>query len=143
MKALMRTGIATLAASVGAGLVVMGVGAASADGGDDQAYAKREDNVKEWVVQADDDDDADDDGKFRADNTNTNSKSRASRGTRHSRESGGRSGDHTGSRGSAVSRDRDHSRGDKSRDWTRDGKGPKKRDFSANLTNDRSRNDTR
>ena len=41
-----------------------------------------------------------------------------------------------------MSRDRDRSRGDKTRDWTKDGKG-KRRDWSANKTNDRSRNDTR
>ena len=41
-----------------------------------------------------------------------------------------------------VSRDRDLSRGDKTRDWTRDG-GDKTRDKTANSTNDRSRNDTR
>lgn len=42
-----------------------------------------------------------------------------------------------------MSRDRDRSRGDNTRDKTRDGKGGKKRDWSANRTNDRSRNDTR
>ena len=41
-----------------------------------------------------------------------------------------------------MSRDRDISRGDKTRDWTRDG-GDKTRDKTANNTNDRSRNDTR
>jgi hypothetical protein len=138
MKALMRTGIATLATTVGAGLVVVGVGAANA-GSDDQVYGKREDGAKEWVLTADDDDDNGRDGT----NTRTRSRSKASGGTQHSRESSGRSGDRTGSRHSGASRDRDHSRGDKSRDWTRDGKGSAKRDFSANLTNDRSRNDTR
>jgi hypothetical protein len=151
MKALMRTGIATLATSVGAGLVVMGVSAANA--GDDQTYAKREDNAKAWVLSADDDDDGDDDGYRLGDRTNTGShgntgtrtrtRTGASNGTDHSREDSGRSGDRTGSRYSGASRDRDHSRGDKSRDWTRDGKGGATRDFSANLTNDRSRNDTR
>ena len=51
--------------------------------------------------------------------------------------------DNTNSRFTAVSRDRDLSRSDKTRDWTRDGKGGLKRDWSANKTNDRSRNDTR
>ena len=144
MKALMRTGIATLATSVGAGLVVVGVGAASASN-DDQTYAKREDNVKEWIVTADDDDD---DDNNRLSGTNTRTRTRGgthtrTRGTHHSREDSGRSGDNTGSRHTRMSRDRDHSRGDKSRDWTRDGKGGPTRDFSANLTNDGSRNDTR
>jgi hypothetical protein len=142
MKALMRTGIATLVTSVGAGLVVVGVGVASASN-DDQTYAKREDNAKEWILTADDDDDGDDDNRLSGTNTNTNTGSRISRGTRHTRESSGRSGDRTGSRHTRMSRDRDRSRGDKSRDFTRDGKGGPKRDFSANLTNDRSRNDSR
>lgn len=141
MKALMRTGIATLATSVGAGLVVVGVSAANADG-DDQTYAKREDSAQEWIVVADDDDDGDDDNRLR-DGTNTNTKTGISRGTRHSRESSGRSGDRTRSRGTAVSLDRDKSWGDKSHDFTRDGKGGVKRDLKPNLTNDRSRNDTR
>ena len=138
MKALMRTGIATLATSVGAGLVVVVVGAANA-GSDDQTYAKREDNAKEWVLVADDDDDADDDNRLR-DDTNSNS---ISAGTWHSRESSGRSGDRTRSGYTKRSWDRDKCWGDKSRDFTRDGKGGGTRDFSANLTNDRSRNDTR
>ncbi len=41
-----------------------------------------------------------------------------------------------------VSRDRERSRGDRTRDWTRDG-GDRTRDLTPNLTNDRSRNDTR
>jgi hypothetical protein len=156
MKALMRTGIATLATSVGAGLVVMGVSAANA-GGDDQAYAKREDSANAWVLSADDDDDGDDDG-FRLSDTNTRTRTGGSDGTHtrtrshgthtkigtnHTRTNTGRSGDKTGSRYSGVSRDRDNSWGDRTRDWTRDGKGGATRDFSANLTNDNSRNDTR
>ena len=41
-----------------------------------------------------------------------------------------------------MSRDRDQSRGDRTKDWTRDG-GDRTRDFSQNRTNDGSRNDTR
>ncbi len=48
----------------------------------------------------------------------------------------------TNSRFTAVSRDRDRSRSDKTRDWTRDG-GDRTRDWSANKTNDKSRADTR
>ena len=65
-------------------------------------------------------------------NDQSRNDSRASRNT----------GDNTRSNYTAVSRDRDISRADKTRDWTRDG-GNKKRDWSANKTNDRSRNDTR
>jgi hypothetical protein len=142
MKAWTRAGIATLATSVGAGLVVVGVGAANANDGD-QVYGKRDDNANEWIVVADDDDDGGDDNRLSGTNTNTNTGSGMSRGTRHSRESSGRSGDRTGSRYTRMSRDRDHSRGDKSRDWTHDGPGGGTRDFKPNLTNDRSRNDTR
>jgi hypothetical protein len=49
----------------------------------------------------------------------------------------------TDSRHSAVSRDRDRSRGDLTKDRTRDGKGDATRDHSRNHTNDKSRNDTR
>ena len=57
--------------------------------------------------------------------------------------SGVDSNDRTGSGHTGVSRDRDRSRGDKTRDWTRDGSGGIKRDWSGGHTNDRSRNDTR
>lgn len=55
----------------------------------------------------------------------------------------GKSNDRTNSRFTGVSRDRDRSRGDLTRDRTRDGKGGEKRDWSRHHTNDRSRNDTR
>jgi hypothetical protein len=120
MNALLRSGIVTLAGTVGAGMIVLGSGStASAE----EAYAKREDTAQEWVVATDDD--LDDDTNTGT-NTGTNSRSK----------------DNTGSRKTGVSRDRDRSRGDLSRDWTRDG-GDRTRDFSGNHTNDRSRNDTR
>ena len=85
----------------------------------------KKDEFKE-VVAMGDDDDGDDDSNSRSGYT-----------------SGVDSNDGTGSGHTGVSRDRDRSRGDKTRDWTRDGKGGIKRDFSAGHTNDRSRNDTR
>ncbi len=51
--------------------------------------------------------------------------------------------DNTRSNYSKVSRDRDRSRGDLTRDLTRDGGNGLTRDLSRNATNDRSRNDTR
>lgn len=87
---------------------------------------KREDDIAEVTLVADDDDD----------DTNDNTDGDTDTGV--SRETG----DNTNSRYTAVSRNRDLSRGDKTRDWTRDG-GKKQRDFSANRTNDKSRNDTR
>lgn len=144
MKALMRTGIATLAASVGAGLVVVGVGAAQASNGSDdgshhhQAFAKREDSAHEWVVVADDDDNGDDPNRLRAGDDHT--RTGAAKAGSHTRTRGGT---HTRTRSRHSHRDRDHSRGDRVRDWTHDGIGGKKRDFSANLTNDGSRHNTR
>ena len=116
MKALMRTGIATLAASVGAGLVVVGVGAAQASNGSDdgshhhQAFAKREDSAHEWVVVADDDDNGDDNNRLRGADTHT--RTGAGKGGTHTRTRG-HSGRHT-----RMSRDRDHSRGGKVRTKT-------------------------
>lgn len=98
-------------------------GAAFATDLDQVALRKDEDYVE--VVAVDDDDDGD-----------TNS--------RTGYTSGVDSNDRTGSGHTAVSRDGEPSRGDKTRDWTRDGKGDdRRRDWSANQTNDRSRNDTR
>jgi len=107
-----------------AGIFGLGLFAAAGTAAADQ-YGKRDDDVREIALVADDDD---------GDNTN-------SRNTRNSRNSRF-TNDRTRSNFSRVSRDRDHSRGDLTRDWTRDG-GDRTRDFSRNLTNDRSRNDTR
>lgn len=57
--------------------------------------------------------------------------------------SGVDSNDGTGSRHTPVTMDRDRSRGDLTKDQTRDGPGGKKRDMSRHKTNDRSRHDTR
>jgi hypothetical protein len=93
--------------------------------GDYQAF-KRNEDTPDVVTTLDDDDDDDSGG----DNTSFNS------GT-------GNSNDGTNSRETRVSRDKDRSRDDLTKDRTRDGKGPSKRDWSQNRTNDRSRNDTR
>mgnify|MGYP000846808504 CR=1 FL=1 len=114
---------------------------ALADGG---GVYKRHDDSGQVVTTVDRDDD-DDDGNTNAstgtgggDGTNSNTNSHAGDGTGDSRSKA----DNTNSRVTDVSRDRDKSRGDKTKDWTRDG-GTRTRDHSANQTNDRSRNDTR
>ncbi len=99
--------------------------------GSDQAVVKREDQVAELVLVSDDDDD----------DTNDATDSRVSKSTAGTGSSRSRA-DGTNSRYTAVSRDRDLSRGDKTKDWTRDG-GDRTRDLTPNLTNDKSRNDTR
>ena len=124
MKKLLPYGTIGLAGVVGVGLLSFSGSTVAADGGED-AYIKREEAATELVL-VDDDDDGD---------SNDNSRSRF---TGHSRATG----DHTRSNFTKMSRDRDKSRSDKTRDWTRDG-GDRTRDWSQNRTNDRSRNDTR
>ncbi len=136
MNRIITTGTLGLAGLVAAGLVAWQVPAFAGSGSDRDTAFKRDDDSQVLVTTVDDDDD-DDTGRDQTrtrtrtngDDTNTgNSRSRA---------------DQTNSRVSAVSRDRDLSRGDLTRDWTTDGPGAQKRDWSANSTNDRSRNDTR
>lgn len=112
MRKLLPTALLSIAGTSAIGLIAMSSPVVSA--GADEA-AKREDDIPALVLVADDDDDDTHD-----DDTD----------------------DDTASNFTGVSRDRDISRGDKTRDWTRDG-GDRTRDWSANQTNDKSRNDTR
>jgi len=128
MKKLLPIGTLGLAGLVGAGLMTLPGSTVAANLGDDVA-TKREDNLTELVLVDDDDDDGTNDS------SNTSSKSRFTGSSRSTR-------DNTRSNFTKVSRDRDISRSDKTKDWTRDG-GSRTRDWSANRTNDRSRNDTR
>lgn len=129
MKKLLPIGTLGLAGLVGVGLLSFPSTTVAANLGDD-AITKREDNVTELVLVDDDDDDDSND-------SNSNDTSR-SRFTGFSRATN----DNTRSNFTRVSRDRDLSRSDKTRDWTRDG-GDRTRDWSQNRTNDGSRNDTR
>ena len=95
----------------------------------DEITLKRDDEYSEVVAV---EDDFDRDG-LTGDNT----------GNTGGDTSGVDSNDGTGSGYSAVSRDGEASRGDRTRDWTRDGAGDRNRDWSAGQTNDGSRNDTR
>lgn len=109
------------------GTLLIGPAASVAGAGEKEEYVmRREDDATEVVTVAGDDDD--DDG----DDSNTSRWS-----------SDHDSNDRTGSGHTAVSRDRDRSRGDKTRDRTKDGPGSSKRDWSGGHTNDRSRNDSR
>ncbi|NYG55593.1 hypothetical protein [Nocardioides perillae] len=121
MKKIASASVLGLTGLVTVGLLSLQAPSVSAD----PELAKREDDTPELVLVADDDDD------------DTNDQTR-SRNTGVSRSTG----DGTRSNFTRVSRDRDLSRSDKTRDFTRDG-GKLKRDWSANRTNDRSRNDTR
>lgn len=129
MRTTVKLGLGTIAGAVGAGILALPT-AAVADS--DDVFWKRDDDRADVVMTVDDrdDDDTNDD-----DTNGTN-------GTNGSDTSGVDSNDNTNSRVSAVSRDRDVSQDDRTRDWTRDG-GDKTLDQTANGTNDRSRNDTR
>ena len=117
--------IGRLATLILAGTVGMGLPAAAL-ASSEEAYRAREEDVH--VVSAVDDDD---DGHSDTGNTG------------NSGTSGQDSNDATNSRHTGVSRDRDRSRGDLTRDRTKDGPGASTRDRSRHHTNDRSRNDTR
>ena len=121
--------IGRLATLILAGAVGMGVPVAAV-ASSDEAYRAREEDV--YVVSAVDDDDDGDTGD-----------THESGDTGNSGTSGQDSNDGTNSRHTGVSRDRDRSRGDLTRDRTNDGPGGSTRDQSRNHTNDRSRNDTR
>ena len=129
----MKRSTLNLPAAAFAGLVTTGLLAlpiSSAFASDDVTIKRNDDDSAELVMVADDDE------MNPAGDTNSGTNTR-SRNT-----SGVNSNDGTNSRHTAVSRDRDRSRGDLTKDWTRDG-GDKTRDHSKNKTNDRSRNDTR
>jgi hypothetical protein len=119
----LRGSVIVLAGLVGAGVLAWPtVALTSADG-----YIKRDEQEVDLVLVNDDDDDSNDDT------------SSVSRFTGFSRATG----DNTRSNFTRVSRDRDLSRSDKTRDKTYDGPGGLKRDWSGGRTNDRSRNDSR
>jgi len=123
MKNLLPTSMVGLAGLVTVGLISLQNPTTTASVDDE--FAKREDDTPELVLVADDDDaDSNDD---------------TSRFTGYSRSTN----DGTRSNFTRVSRDRDLSRSDKTRDKTYDGVGGLKRDWSGGRTNDNSRNDSR
>lgn len=123
---IIRGSVIGLAGAVGAGVLAWPAAAAFADDDRDELYVKRDEQTAEMVaVDDDDDDDSNDD-------TDTSKFTGFSKATN----------DNTRSNFTKVSRDRDLSRSDKTKDRTRDGGDPT-RDVSANQTNDNSRNDTR
>ncbi len=104
-------------------VLAVGVGFTPLGQAREDVTVKRDENEDDVLLVNDDDDDDDNSNSLYSSNVNSN--------------------DATGSGYTAVSHDNDISRGDKTRDWTRDGTGDRTRDFSQNRTNDRSRNDTR
>lgn len=121
MRKLIPTAVLGITGLVAVGLI--GLQSPTVSAVNDE-FAKRDDDLVELVLVDDDDDgDTNDDSRF----------------TGFSRATG----DNTRSNFTAVSRDRDLSRSDKTRDRTYDGVGGKKRDWSGGRTNDRTRNDSR
>lgn len=119
--------IVILALAIGLALPMSGLALAHSQKDAPEAVFARDEDAA--PLMAADDDGDDDDGD---DDSNDGHTDRS-----------GKSNDRTNSRFTKVSRDRDWSRGDLTRDKTYDGKGGKKRDWSRHHTNDRSRNDTR
>lgn len=122
----LTVGTIGIAGLVAAGALAFPVTTAFAD----SDAVKRDEDTAD-VVLADDDDEDDTNGKDTTTGGGTNTG--ASRSTN----------DGTRSNFTPVSRDKDKSRSDKTKDFTKDGPGGKKRDWSQNQTNDSSRNDTR
>lgn len=125
MKKLIPTMLLGLSGAVLVGLIGMQAPAVA-----DEAVKRDDDAVELVLADDDDDDDTNDDTNDATDGGDTSAPSLATN-------------DNTNSRVTGVSRDRDISRGDLTKDFTSDGPGNNNRDFSANSTNDNSRNDTR
>lgn len=146
MKKLVSISTLAVAGVVTTGLIAFQTPVVAAEGGD--AAFQRKDDTPDVLVAIDDEDD---DDTFARDDTRTNAPTNTNDDDGDDDDNDGdtntgnsrSTNDNTNSRFSAVSRDRDLSRSDLTRDWTQDGPGKKKRDWSANSTNDRSRNDTR
>jgi hypothetical protein len=128
MRTLTRTSLKAVVFAT-AGTMAAGLFALQASAAGDLAF-KRDDDAVDVIMTVDDDDYDDDTSAFE------NGTSRDGTGVSRSRR------DATNSRLTGVSRDRDLSRRDLTRDFTFDG-GDRTRDWSANRTNDRSRHDTR
>lgn len=132
MQALFRSAIAAFAALLGLSLFAF---TQTQPASGDEVAATRQDQVT--LVADEDGDDGDGDDVTDGDGTGT---SAGTNGTFDSHT--GDSNDGTNSRVTGVTRDRDHSRDDLTKDRTLDG-GDLTRDHSRHHTNDASRNDTR
>jgi hypothetical protein len=131
-------GTVALSGLLTAGLLALPVTAVASSSGDAKV-AKRDDDGTELVLVTDDDVDDDDTGMQKA---QTRTRTQAQTRTRTRTRTQGQTRTRTRTRTGANS-GRDHSRGGPRVDWTNDGPGAKKRDWSRNHTNDRSRHNTR
>ncbi|WP_139983703.1 hypothetical protein [Nocardioides litoris] len=133
----LTTGTLGLAGLVAASALAI-PGASVASPSEDR-WTKRDEDTPDVVLVADDDDD---DTNARDEDTRTRDQQTRTRDTRSRGDVGAdtRSNDNTGT-GDRTGRD--DSRDRRVKDWTQDGPGAQKRDWSVNKTNDRSRNNTR
>ena len=129
----LRVGTLGLAGLVTTGLLALPLSSATAG---DQLLKRDEDTPDVVLVSDDDDDDTFRNARSAA-SDNTNSRDNDTR-TRAGAHTGSRDNSRTGNRSG-----RDNSYSKQKRDWTTDGPGKRKIDWSQNHTNDRSRNNTR
>lgn len=142
IRTLLTTGTLGVAGLVAAGLLALPAtsgASASATAGD--PWVKRDEDTADVVLVADDDDDdTNDDTRATRDTDRTNAATNSGRDTRSNNNTRSRTNDRTGT-GAATGRDDSRQRAGK--DWTQDGPGAQKRDWSVRSTNDRSRHNTR
>lgn len=138
-----RTGVATFSGLFAVSFLAFVPGSAATAA--DPAYIKRDETVTLLATADEDDDEREKLTPFSV--SRASAPSRVSRASRDSRDATAskksrNTRDKTNSRVTPVSRDRDKSRFDLTKDWTMDG-GEFTRDRTKNSTNDNSRNDTR
>lgn len=144
----MKIKLLTTATLAAAGVVLTGAVAVPTVALGDNAVKRDEDTPDVVLVEEEDDDDTATTGAggatTTAGETGTNDDTRTNTGNTDTgtETSSGDQNDPTNSRVTAVSRDKDLSQGDLTRDWTQDGPGPMTLDTSQS-TNDASKNDTR
>lgn len=129
LRTLLTTGTLGVAGLVALGLLALPASSTSSAAGD--PWVKRDEDSPDLVLVADDDDD---------DTNDDTDDTRVTRDTHSSDATRSRTNDRTGT-GGATGRDDSRQRGVK--DWTQDGPGAQKRDWSVRDTNDRSRRNTR
>ena len=143
IRTLLTTGTLGVAGLVAAGLLALPAASTSASGTAGDPWVKRDEDTADVVLVADDDDDDtnDDTRETRATrDSRTNAATNSGRDTRSNDNTRSRTNDRTGT-GAATGRDDSRQRAGK--DWTQDGPGAQKRDWSVRDTNDRSRHNTR
>jgi hypothetical protein len=141
IRTLLSAGTLGVAGLVAVGLLALpATSSTSASGSATDPWVKRDEDTADVVLVADDDDDDTNDDTRDTRATRTNAATNSGRDTRSNNNTRSRTNDRTGT-GAATGRDDSRQRAGK--DWTQDGPGAQKRDWSVRDTNDRSRHNTR